>query len=75
MNVVCKKLKGLMAEHGITIRELSKMMGISQKSLSRKINGQRDWCFDDLIFIARCFGFAEVKEVFPELYDYVLKVG
>lgn len=75
VQLVSKRLKGLMAEHDITIRELSKKMSISKNSLTQKINGQREWYFDELIFITRQFGFSEVKEVFPELYNYILRAG
>lgn len=71
--IVSRKLKGLMAEHGITMRELSQKTGISQKSLSLKINGQGCWLFADLMLIASHFGFSEVKEVFPEIYKCILE--
>ncbi len=73
--MVSKKLKGLMAQHGITIRKLSNMVGISEKSLSLKINGRRKWRYWEAIFIVGQFGFSEVKDVFPELYDSVLRAG
>jgi len=74
-NIISKRLKGLMAEHKITVRELSKRLSISEKSLSLKINGRCDWLYEEMIFVIKQFGFSEVKEVFPELYNFVLEVG
>jgi transcriptional regulator with XRE-family HTH domain len=68
----CRRLKGLMVEKGITIRELSNKIGISENSLAQKINGHRDWWYRELIFIVKEFGFSEVRDVFPELYNSVL---
>lgn len=73
--IACRKLKGLMAEYDISIRELSKRIGISEKSLSLKINGRHEWWYWELVFIVKQFGFPEVKDVFPELYNYVLDAG
>ncbi|WP_347491173.1 helix-turn-helix domain-containing protein [Desulfoscipio sp. XC116] len=71
--IVSKRLKGLMAEHEITIRKLSQKIGISENSLTLKINGRRDWWYWEMIAIMKHFGFSEVKDVFPELYDHILK--
>lgn len=73
IKIVNKRLKGLMVERNITISELSKKMGISARSLARKINGHQDWWYYELIFIVKQFGFSEVREVFPELYNHILK--
>jgi len=73
--IISKKLKGLMAEHEITVRELSNIINVSERSLSLKINGRRDWYYRELIFITKQLGFSEIKDVFPELYDYILKAG
>ncbi|MCM1567807.1 MAG: helix-turn-helix transcriptional regulator [Dehalobacter sp.] len=71
-NVVNRRLKGLMAENGVTIPELAKKMGISRSSLSRKINGRQTWYAYEICFITKYFGFSEFKNVFPELYNSVL---
>ncbi|MFZ5650124.1 MAG: helix-turn-helix domain-containing protein [Bacillota bacterium] len=73
--IVCKKLKGLMAEHEITVRQLSQKIGISENSLTLKINGRRDWWYWEMVLVMKHFGFQEVKEVFPEIYNHVLKAG
>lgn len=69
---VCKRLKGLMVEHGVTIPELAKKMGISTSSLSRKINGRQTWYAHEMFFIVRYFRVSELKNVFPEMYKEVL---
>lgn len=74
-SIVCKKLKGLMAEHEITVRQLSKKIGISENSLTLKINGRRDWWYWEMVSVMKHFGFSEVREVFPEIYNHVLKAG
>lgn len=73
--IVCKKLKGLMVEHGLTLKDLSKKIGISENSLTLKINGRRDWWYWEIMLITKQFGFSEVKEVFPELYNSILRAG
>lgn len=73
--IASKRLRGLMVEHDITFYELSKRMGISKNSLILKTNGQHNWRYWELIFIIKQFGFSEVKEVFPELYNAVLRAG
>lgn len=69
--IISKKLKGLMAEHRLTNAELSKKIGISPKTLSLRINGQRKWLYKELVDITKLFGFSSVKEVFPELYNSI----
>jgi len=71
--IVCRKLKGLMAENDITVRKLSQKMGISENSLTLKINGHRDWWYWEMVSVMKNFGFTEVKDVFPEIYNHVLE--
>ncbi len=73
--VVSKRLKGLMVEHGMTIKDLSKKIGISENSLTLKMNGHRDWWYREVMLIVKEFDFTEVRDVFPELYDSVSKVS
>lgn len=75
VKVVSRKLKGLIVEHGMTIRKLSKMMGISETTLSRRINGRSEWYFDEISFLTDVFGFPYTKDVFPELHNSVSRVG
>jgi len=73
--IISKKLKGLMAEHEISVRELSNIIDVSERSLSLKINGRRDWVYYEMLSITKQFGFLEIKEVFPEIYNYILKAS
>lgn len=73
--VVSRRLKGLMAEHDTTIKDLAKKIGISENSLTLKINAQRDWWYWELMLIVKAFGYSEIKDVFPELYEAVSKVS
>ena len=73
--VVSRRLKGLMAEHDITLKSLAEKIGISVNSLTLKINAQRDWWYWELILIVKEFGFSEVKDVFPELCEAMSKVS
>jgi len=66
--IVSRRLKGLMAEHGVTIPALAKKMGISKSSLSRKINGKQIWWAREIAFITKYFWFSEFRNVFPEMY-------
>lgn len=62
-----------MVEHEMTIKDLSKKIGISENSLTLKMNAQRDWWYWEVMLIVKEFGFSEVKDVFPELYEAVSK--
>lgn len=73
--VICRKLKGLLAEHDMTVKDLAKKIGISENSLTLKINGGRDWWYWEMLAVVRQFGLAEVREVFPEVHESILKAG
>ncbi len=73
--IISRKLKGLMAEQGITRRELADRIGISESALSKKINGRREWKFKEMLDVVHLFGLTEVRQAFPELYDSVLKAN
>ncbi len=69
--IVCKRLKGLMAEHDIPLQKLAKIIGAPEKSLRAKIKGQKKWLFQELLAIIKYFNCTEIKEVFPELYNSI----
>lgn len=48
-----RKLRALTFEHFGSNKELAKEMGISEVSLSRKMNGKVDFSSDDIIKICR----------------------
>ncbi len=70
--VECNRLKGILAEHKITQERLAKMTGISENSLTRKVNGHRDFWYWEVVLITRLLGFHNINEVFPELYKAVV---
>ena len=47
------KLKGLMAERGLTVVELSHMLGVSRQSASDKVNGKTKISLTDAQTIAK----------------------
>ncbi|MDI9449141.1 MAG: helix-turn-helix transcriptional regulator [Bacillota bacterium] len=65
--IVCRRLRGLMVEHQLTTKDLSKKLGISESSLMKKINGHSDWWYKEVVFIIQELGFSEVQDVFPEI--------
>ncbi len=73
--IICKRLKGLMAENELTINKLAKKIGISENALSIKINGYRDWWYWEVMLITKEFGYENAKDVFPELYSELHKVS
>jgi len=73
--IASRKLKGLMVEHGITLKDLSKKIGISENSLVQKINGHRDWWYWEMVLIAKEFGYSEVQTVFPEVHAAATKAS
>lgn len=70
--IVCRKLKGLLAENEITVKKLSEMVGISESSLTLKINGGRDWWYWEVLEVSKIFKL-EVEKVFPELVRASIK--
>lgn len=72
--VVCKRLKGLMVEYEITVRKLSRKIGISENSLTLKINGHRNWWLWEILSITKQFGFSDARDVFPEIYNFILEM-
>ena len=67
--IVCKELKGLLAKNDLTIGKLAGKLGISENALTLKINGERRLWLDEALKITKIFGFEQVRDVFPELYD------
>jgi len=62
-----------MAENDMTVSDLSNKMDLPHSVLAMKISGQIEWLFLEAICVVKHLGFSEFKEVFPEIYDYILK--
>lgn len=61
-----------MVEKKITQERLARMTGISENSLTRKINGHRDFWYWEVVMITQLLGFRNIDEVFPEAYKAAL---
>jgi len=70
--IISRRLKGLMVERGITIHELSQEINIPEKTLVMKINGEDEWLFHENMCVIKYLGFTRVRDVFPEIYNYIL---
>lgn len=49
------KIRGLIAEHGITQKELAEIIGISEQSMNLKLKGKRQFKANEIGKIARYF--------------------
>lgn len=70
-SIVCRRLKGIMAENGITIKRLSEKIGISENGLTLKINGKRTWWYPEVLRTAKALGYEAPEDVFPEIREAV----
>lgn len=57
-------LKGKIVESGMTQSELAKAIGISENSLSRKIQGKRDFRLIEVVEICNVLNIGNPKEIF-----------
>ncbi|MBR1780052.1 MAG: helix-turn-helix transcriptional regulator [Oscillospiraceae bacterium] len=48
----CNLLRAAMAEKGMTQAQLARAIGISPNSLSRKLNGRRDFLLSEVVAIS-----------------------
>lgn len=71
--IVCRRLKGLMVENELTVKLLAKKIGISENSLTLKINGHREWWYRETALVTKVLGFSDIAEVFPELHASIKK--
>ncbi len=60
------KLKGKITEKGLTRAEFAKAVGISEASLSLRMNNRREWTQDEMIEVAKILDFdvTELKDYF-----------
>ncbi len=57
-------LRGKIAESGMTQSELAKAIGISENSLSRKMQGKRDFRLVEVVEICDVLNIENPKEIF-----------
>lgn len=53
--IVGIKVKNLMKKRNMTIKELAKQMGVTSKTLSRKLNGEQEFCVSEILTIIKVF--------------------
>lgn len=73
--IVSKKLKVLMFGQEITLKELSKNIGISENSLVQKINGHRSFWYWEMVMIAKTLKIQDIPAVFPEIHEAAIKAS
>jgi len=73
VQVKSHRLTVILFDRKITYPQLAKKIGISGNSLQQKINGQRRWWIDECVSIAKYLGYEDLREVFPEVYEHILK--
>lgn len=61
-----RTIKQVISESGDTQREVSKVLGITESTLSLKVNGRADWRASEITALAERYGLTpeEVTEVF-----------
>ena len=65
------KLKGLMAERGLTVVELSHMLGVSRQSASDKVNGKAKISLTDAQTIAKALHMDKKERDLVFFYELV----
>ena len=58
------KIKGKMAEKGLTLRELADLTGIKLSTLSNKLNGQTEFKVSEIQIISKILGIKEIESYF-----------
>lgn len=62
---VQSKLKGLIAEFGLSQKELAKHLGITLRAFNDKINGKTDFSLKEARIVSSYFG-KSIEEIFLE---------
>lgn len=57
------KLKGLMTENKMFQKDLAKIIGVSEKTVNDKVNGNIDFKLSEALLIANYFG-KSIEEIF-----------
>ncbi|WP_352408070.1 helix-turn-helix transcriptional regulator [Acetoanaerobium noterae] len=62
---VQSKLKGLIAEFGLSQKQLAEHLGITLRAFNDKINGKKDFSLNEARIISCYFG-KQIEEIFLE---------
>lgn len=57
------KLKGKLREKGKSYREMSELLGITQGTFSKKINGERQFYLDEIKMMIKILEITDVMEI------------
>ena len=57
------KLKGKLREKGKSYREMSDLLGITQGTFSKKINGERQFYLDEIKMMIKILEITDVMEI------------
>ncbi len=57
------KLKGIMTENKVLQKDLAKIIGVSEKTVNDKVNGNIDFKLSEALLIANYFG-KSIEEIF-----------
>lgn len=58
------KLRAKIKEKGLTQEKVAKIIGISENSLSRKLNGKKDFRLGEVILLCQALQIDNVEEIF-----------
>ena len=58
------KLRAKIKEKGLTQEKVAKIIGISDNSLSRKLNGKKDFRLGEVILLCQALQIDNVEEIF-----------
>jgi len=59
-----EKINKLMNEYNISFRELADKLKVSNKTLTRKINGSTDWTYAEIIILTELFKIEDPQSYF-----------
>lgn len=60
------KINELMASYYITFGELAVRLGVSKQTLTRKLKGQTEWTYKEMMLLAQIFNIEDVENFFFE---------
>lgn len=69
--IVGNRIKKLMKKKKMTIKDLSELMGVTSKTLSRKLNGEQEFCVSEILIITKIFNLSieSCAQIFFSLDD------
>jgi len=57
------KLRGKIAENGLNVRKLAPLIGMSEQSLYRRMQGRSRWYLDEIQNVCEVLGITSDKEI------------